>query len=411
MHQPYNYISLHDISPEGRFVWVSESIFDVLGYTPEEIVGRPVYEFIYSEDIAASKTVHKENVMNDLVASQVILRYVGKDGRPVACTSVFSLCYDFVVNCSTIVDPNVGTFRQFRAHSVAMTRIVGSRKEEFERIKRHQRAFDANSWNHQGLDPEPRACMILNRFSRSLLIMYASPACELIFHLDPEQIVGKPILLFIRADDLGSFVEQVDMVKSSSAITHMRFWFQSPNWPQEIPCEAMLFGAVDGMVAVLRRCKPFIRKRMVGSAEQYSSSQGSSWSSISSQSYLTTPATSASPSPPSVHAGGHVSQPAAPVQNLPMSRLNRIRIVDLASEKIRPLADIPKNDPMLLSETSAMPKGFGIREYRMDQYEEDDDDDNDDEEEEEEEDKEREEGRFEVAKHFESNVDVDLGMD
>ncbi|KAI7823384.1 hypothetical protein BC939DRAFT_451957 [Gamsiella multidivaricata] len=382
MHQPYNYISLHDISPEGRFVWVSESIFDVLGYTPEEIVGRPVYEFIYSEDIAASKTVHKENVMNDLVASQVILRYVGKDGRPVACTSVFSLCYDFVVNCSTIVDPNVGTFRQFRAHSVAMTRIVGSRKEEFERIKRHQRAFDANSWNHQGLDPEPRACMILNRFSRSLLIMYASPACELIFHLDPEQIVGKPILLFIRADDLGSFVEQVDMVKSSSAITHMRFWFQSPNWPQEIPCEAMLFGAVDGMVAVLRRCKPFIRKRMVESTEQYNSARKAnnpaSWSSSSSRSFSSTPGTSMSTSPPIHVQTFDTYNPTYPTRNASIASitdLSHTRISKLECERTRPLTDLPNNAPSLAPETSSLPEAFIFKEVYVQEYEERDDGD------------------------------------
>ncbi|CAO3563612.1 unnamed protein product [Mortierella alpina] len=105
--------------------------------------------------------------------------------------------------------------------------------------------------------------MILNRFSRNLGIMYASPSCELIFKLEPDEIVGRPFLLFIRSDDLATFVEQVDLAKSTNAVTHMRFWFQSPRCAREIPCEAMLFGAADGMIAIMRRCKPFVRRHLL----------------------------------------------------------------------------------------------------------------------------------------------------
>jgi len=99
--------------------------------------------------------------------------------------------------------------------------------------------------------------------------MYASPSIEPLLHVNPQMIVGKPFLLYIRADDLASFVEQVDMAKSTNVITHMRFWFQSPDLPEEIPCEAMVFGSSDGMVAVLRRCKPFMRKMLIQDSGTY----------------------------------------------------------------------------------------------------------------------------------------------
>ncbi|KAF9151814.1 hypothetical protein BG015_006196 [Linnemannia schmuckeri] len=134
---------------------------------------------------------------------------------------------------------------------------------EFERIKRHHKAFGANTWNPSTLDPEPRACMILNRFSRNLGIMYASPSCQLIFKIDPDKAIGKPLLVFLRADDLAGFVEQAELAKSSNVVTHMRFWFQSPSCRGEIPCEAMMFGAADGLVAVLRRCRPFMRRQAI----------------------------------------------------------------------------------------------------------------------------------------------------
>ncbi|KAF9273132.1 hypothetical protein BGZ68_001772, partial [Mortierella alpina] len=93
-----------------------------------------------------------------------------------------------------------------------------------------------------------------------------------------------PFLLFIRADDLGSFVEQVDVAKSTAAITHMRFWFQSPNWPQEIPCEATLLSTVDGLVVVMRRCRPFVRRRLIGYADMCAGTPMSQPSSVESDS-------------------------------------------------------------------------------------------------------------------------------
>ncbi|KAF8951463.1 hypothetical protein BGZ46_003972 [Entomortierella lignicola] len=93
--------------------------------------------------------------------------------------------------------------------------------------------------------------------------MYASPSCQTVFHVDSDEIIGKPFLLFVRADDLASIVEQVDVAKSSTVVTHMRFWFQSRAAEQEIPCEVMLFGAADGIIAILRRCKPFTRRQLI----------------------------------------------------------------------------------------------------------------------------------------------------
>ncbi|KAG0311703.1 hypothetical protein BGZ99_009979, partial [Dissophora globulifera] len=223
MFQPDNFIAFHDLTPEARFLWLSPSIYDVVGYTPDELVGRPGYDIVSKEDTSQTRVAHKENFISDLVASQVTLRVIAKDGHFVPCVSVISLCYDFLISWVTMVHPDPGSYKLLRTQSTAMTPLVGTRKQEFERIKRHHEAFAANSWGTQIMEPELRVCMILNRFSRNLNVMYASSACERVFHIDSEEIVGKPILLFIRADDIASFVEQMDMVKSSAAITHMRF--------------------------------------------------------------------------------------------------------------------------------------------------------------------------------------------
>ncbi|KAF9286380.1 hypothetical protein BGZ68_002951 [Mortierella alpina] len=332
-----NFISFHDLSPDGCFLWASSSITACLGYEPEEIIGIPAYDVIHKDDIAYVKVTHQENVLNEMVGTQVILRFKHKNGSYVPCMVIFSLCYDYIVTCSTVIDQAEGTIRKLSAHSAAMTSLVGSKEQEFERIKRHHKAFGINTWNPNGLDPEPRACMILNRFSRNLGIMYASPSCELIFKLEPEEIVGRPFLLFIRSDDLATFVEQVDLAKSTNAVTHMRFWFQSPHCLREIPCEAMLFGAADGMIAIIRRCKPFVRRHLLtagipnyGTGGQHSGHERLPRRDGSSSEYFASSSSaessfSCSPYTPSVEGNDgfsrHSTHPISPIHSNGASRI------------------------------------------------------------------------------------------
>lgn len=108
MFQVDSYISFHDLSPQGRFLWSSSSITDVLGYDPEEVLGTPAYEILHPDDIPLTRLTHHENMLNDLVASQIVLRFRSKQGTYVPCLSIFSLCYDFILNCSQVIDREDG---------------------------------------------------------------------------------------------------------------------------------------------------------------------------------------------------------------------------------------------------------------------------------------------------------------
>ncbi|KAG0237545.1 hypothetical protein BGX31_003572 [Mortierella sp. GBA43] len=315
-----NFISFHDLTPEARFLWVSPTIYDLLGYQPEDLIGTPAYDIVLPVDIADSKTAHKENVMNDLVATQ-----------------------------------------------------------EFERMRRHHEAFAANSWDQQAMEPEARVCLILNRFTRNLVVMYASSACDKVFHVDPDDITGKPMLLYIRADDLGPFVEQVNIIKASTAITQLRFWFQSPNWSQEIPCEAIVFGSADGIVAVVRRCRPFVRKHLIDYNEQFEASDrgSSSFSSDWRRSYGSSPGSSCSASPISPRYGSGSRFKPLSHQEISRAALDRIRIIDF-EDNPRSLANLPDDDPSLVHESIAAAEVPAFKEVILQEYREDDDDSPDD---------------------------------
>ncbi|CAO3573031.1 unnamed protein product [Mortierella alpina] len=266
-----------------------------------------------------------------------------------------------------------------------MARIVESRQKVFERLHRHHKAFKANTWDPSGLEPEPRVCMILNRFSRALGVLYASPSCEFILHINAEEVVGNPFLFYIRADDLAAFVEQVQVAKATNVITHMRFWFQSPNCAQEIPCEAILFGTPDGMVVVMRRCRPFVRRRLIGGADPRRK-QDLSPTALreSSGSFYPTPSSSTSTSPSesllsdssfmndsslsrfecmSIKENAEETRGTA-TTTISMGSIMRIIELD-GHDDLKPLMSLQPEDPDIVEGTTALPPGMNIMRHHV----------------------------------------------
>ncbi|KAF9204090.1 hypothetical protein BGZ49_005711 [Haplosporangium sp. Z 27] len=368
---PKSYIAFHDLSPKATYLWVSPSVTDILGYTPEELIGTSPYDIIMLDDTPQIATVHKDVLEDDLFASQVNVCVRAKDGSKIIFTTLMNLCYDMGVSCATVLELNPTDSEQLEAQPDAKRHTSSRiRKEEFNRVKDHHKSFQRSiKLSDSGaMETEPRVCMILNRFSRNLIVMYASQSCEVVFNVKPEEIEGKPILLFVRADEMGTFMEYMDMSKSSVAIIHTRFWFQSPGSRYSVPCDVVLLGGSDGILAIVKKCKPFLRRNLIENTDCYDPLGGKdyydpSWSSISlpssassdfstsssiiptstaATSTFRTISTSSAFSPPSALASlasptssissttlvSSTSSPTLSKQTLTLERLKSIRIVE-----------------------------------------------------------------------------------
>ncbi|KAG0237535.1 hypothetical protein BGX31_003562 [Mortierella sp. GBA43] len=287
MALPDGFIAFADLTPQARVLWMSPSAYDLLGYEPEDVIGKPGYIIVSPDQHVDAQKFHVEYAANDLIASQILVRFMTKDGQSILCATVACICYDFSAAVLRVLDDGAEAYMERWAHSTTM-----------------------------------------NRRSR--------PKKEKVLHVDPDEITGKPILLYIRSDDLAPFVEQVDLIKATTTVSQMRLWFQSPNCRQEIPCEAIVAGTPDGIVAVIRRCRPFVRKHLLGSREQFENrSQGSSvsskWSLSSGSSPHSEPSSCSSPPVPA--RGRYGPSTPSPPRNLPWETLNRIRIVDIGDEE------------------------------------------------------------------------------
>lgn len=75
---------------------------------------------------------------------------------------------------------------------------------------------------------EPRAALFLNRFTRTLTIMYATSGIEQILGISGEDMKGKSFYYCIQEDCLDEAVRCLESAKGNDSIAYLRFWFRDP---------------------------------------------------------------------------------------------------------------------------------------------------------------------------------------
>jgi len=80
----------------------------------------------------------------------------------------------------------------------------------------------------KALSHEPRAALFLNRFTRTLTIMYATNGLEDVLGLTAEELKGKSFYYCIQENCLQEAVKCLESAKANDSIAYLRFWFRDP---------------------------------------------------------------------------------------------------------------------------------------------------------------------------------------
>lgn len=75
---------------------------------------------------------------------------------------------------------------------------------------------------------EPRAALFLNRFTRTLTIMYATSGIEDIIGIPAEMMRGRSFYYCIEENCLTDAVKCLENAKGNDSIAYLRFWFRDP---------------------------------------------------------------------------------------------------------------------------------------------------------------------------------------
>lgn len=78
------------------------------------------------------------------------------------------------------------------------------------------------------LTHEPRAALFLNRFSRTLTIMYATNGLADIVGIPAQELNGRSFYYCIQENCLREAVKCLESAKANDSIAYLRFWFRDP---------------------------------------------------------------------------------------------------------------------------------------------------------------------------------------
>ena len=78
------------------------------------------------------------------------------------------------------------------------------------------------------MEREPRAALLLNRFTRKLTIMYATDAVDQILGVRSDELLEKPFYECIQPNCLDEAERCLESAKANESIAYLRFWYKDP---------------------------------------------------------------------------------------------------------------------------------------------------------------------------------------
>ena len=91
-----------DLTPEAHILYSSDSVIDILGYTPDEIVNRSAWNFFSKDELPYAKEFHRKRVVMDTAAVLAYCNVLAKDGQYIICECCFTIVYDVMIVCTSI---------------------------------------------------------------------------------------------------------------------------------------------------------------------------------------------------------------------------------------------------------------------------------------------------------------------
>jgi hypothetical protein len=253
-----NWITFYDTSPEGRVIYTSDSVTDHTLFEPNELVGRTAYSIFHPGDQANVKNAHVQNVYNERMSSMIAYRHLCRNGEYIQIESLVICSYDFIVTCNFILEED-STEHKMRV-SAADEWYVCIHNGPLQKVstwKVHKKLNITRDelWKDDQVvrTLEKRVCLILNRFTDSLEIVYASSLAYEVLGLDHVKCLGNSIYDYLPEIDCMSLQTHMNLSKRHDMMFRLRFdWNVNGEKGVSEQVEGVVSCTDDGLVMVLR---------------------------------------------------------------------------------------------------------------------------------------------------------------
>jgi len=220
------FMTIHNLSREANILFASESIVDILGFQPEEVIGRSSFDYFHPDEVPNARTIHTRGVQMDKAAVLHYARIRNRDGQWVGCECVFTIVYEVLIACTSIYRGDAKNERR-AVEAPVIRRLFASspRDPRYHMLEHLSSKFRTPP---QASLLEPRAALILNRFTRTLTVMYATNAVSSILGISPEEFKDKSFYECMQENCLPEAIRCLESAKANDSIAYLRFWHRNP---------------------------------------------------------------------------------------------------------------------------------------------------------------------------------------
>jgi PAS domain S-box-containing protein len=160
---------------EGRFTFVNNAMCDLIGYSEEELLGRPFADFLHPEDLGKILELFQNAHARPELRPQLEFRAIRKDGSIVHCFSAPTISWH---------DGEIIGFN-------AILHNITKRKKAEEALRESEEKY------HGLLD---NLSDVVVELDSEGIFRYLSPQVEDVFGFGPEQMEGRSFAEFIHPD-------------------------------------------------------------------------------------------------------------------------------------------------------------------------------------------------------------------
>ncbi|OAX41657.1 hypothetical protein K503DRAFT_712141 [Rhizopogon vinicolor AM-OR11-026] len=136
-----SFIFIVDFSEEAHWLYLTESVSDLLGFEPRELIGRSGMELVHPDEFAQVKQMHYDTIREDKAAALVYLRLKHKNPFKgyILCAASRTVVHNVVVGSVSFAAPGGKALQN------------ASTAQEVEVITASAKNFDLRRWG----DPSP----------------------------------------------------------------------------------------------------------------------------------------------------------------------------------------------------------------------------------------------------------------
>jgi PAS domain-containing protein len=132
------------LTPDANICFASDSVYDILGYTPDEVKNKSCFEFFHPDEVPFARAIHNRGLLMDKAAVLHYARILAKNGRYVNCECCFTVVHNVLVASTSIYLPGEKSESMLNI-PLSLVMVADTHvQEEQERHPRFDESFPAH---------------------------------------------------------------------------------------------------------------------------------------------------------------------------------------------------------------------------------------------------------------------------